>query len=205
MDFINIVQNRRSCRNFDGRTVEPEKIDNILEAARWAPSPANSQPWEFIVVTDRNAINRLYELSEEARKSGVIEIRGFSYVRPLPENVKEDDTAVTHYSVNFLKDVPVIIGVVGIRAAPVKQSVVERTPDAYKYACAAAIQNMLLAAEAQDLGSLWFTMYDPALVSSFLQVDPAKHLLALVCIGYPARKPSPPGRTSLEQKVRYLK
>lgn len=206
MDLLNAIQSRRSCRNFDGRPVEPEKINIILEAARWAPSPANSQPWEFIVVTDKAAIMRLYELSEEAKRNGVMELRGFSYIRPLPENVTvEDKPAAIRYSLKFLKDVPVVIGVVGIPAPTIKQGVVEKTRDSYKYACAAAIQNMLLAAEDQGLGSLWFTMYDPALVSGFLQVDRAKHLLALVCIGYPAGKPSPRDRIALKQKVRWLK
>lgn len=205
MDVFKAILSRHSCRNFDGRTVEPEKIDKILEAARWAPSPANSQPWEFIVVTDKSAINRLYEHSKEAKKSGVIELRGFSYIRPLPEKVKVEEKPATRYSLKFLKDVPVVIGVVGIPAPTIKQGIVERTQDSYKYACAAAIQNMLLAAEDQGLGSLWFTMYDPALVSGSLRVDPSKHLLALVCIGYPAGKPSPRDRIALRQKVRWIK
>ena len=205
MDVLKAIFSRRSCHNFDSRDIEPEKIDKILEAARWAPSPSNSQPWEFIVITDRDAIHRLYELSEKAKKSGVVELRGFSFIRPLPENVKEEERPAIHYSLKFLKDVPLVIGVVGIPASTIKQSLVERTGDPYKYACAAAIQNMLLAAEGQGLASLWFTMYDPALVSRFLQVDRTKHLLALVCIGYPAGKLSHSDRIALNQKVRWIK
>ncbi len=51
-DFFDLVQRRESCRNFDSRPVEKEKITACLQAARLAPSACNSQPWHFIVVTN---------------------------------------------------------------------------------------------------------------------------------------------------------
>lgn len=57
------IFNRRSIRKFNDQIVEPEKIDKLLRAAMQAPSAANQQPWEFIVVKDKEALNRLSQVS----------------------------------------------------------------------------------------------------------------------------------------------
>lgn len=54
---------RRSIRKFQARPVEKEKIDRILRAGMQAPSAGNQQPWEFIVVEDRGALERLSKMS----------------------------------------------------------------------------------------------------------------------------------------------
>ena len=52
-DFLQLVAARQSDRAYDmTRSVEPEKLAQILEAARLAPSACNAQPWKFVVVTD---------------------------------------------------------------------------------------------------------------------------------------------------------
>lgn len=53
------IFNRRSIRKYEDRPVEKEKIDELLRAAMQAPSAANQQPWEFIVVEDKNNLNKL--------------------------------------------------------------------------------------------------------------------------------------------------
>lgn len=56
MDFLEIAKNRQSCRNFDGaRSVEPEKLDAIIDAAILAPSACNSQPYHFTVCQGEQA------------------------------------------------------------------------------------------------------------------------------------------------------
>jgi YbgC/YbaW family acyl-CoA thioester hydrolase len=50
MEFHRLIAARRSLRAYSGRPVEPEKVERMLEAARWSPSCANRQPWRFIVV-----------------------------------------------------------------------------------------------------------------------------------------------------------
>jgi nitroreductase len=61
-DFLNLVKARRSMRSFKPDQVSDEDIDKILEAARWAPSGMNFQPWEFIVVKDREKIYSILRL-----------------------------------------------------------------------------------------------------------------------------------------------
>lgn len=209
MDVLQAIRQRRSHRAFDARQVEHEKIDVILEAACWAPSPANSQPWEFVVITGQESRDNLFRLSETARDHGTVALHGYSYIRPLPFQSAEEEESIRreslkNYSFAFLKKVPVIVAVVGLPHTRIRATTSELVPDGYKYACAAAIQNMLLATHAQGLGSLWFTFFDQDLVSQFLNIEPGKHLLALVCIGYPAAEPHSPGRQSLESKSRYF-
>lgn len=207
MDLFDAIKGRRSYRTFSNKPVETEKLDKILEAAHWAPSPANNQPWEFIVISGETARKQLHDFSEKAMRTGTVEIHGFSYVRPLPfgeEAETELASPVAGYSLDFLKRVPVIVAVVGLRDTSIRPTLQERVQDAYKYACAAAIQNMLLAAQAQGLGSLWFTLFDHNVVSEYLHIDRSKHLVALVCLGYPSYEPPSPGRLPLSSKVRHF-
>ena len=53
MDVFEAVKTRRSTRKFKDSTIEKEKLSKVLEAARFAPSAANLQPWSFIVVSDK--------------------------------------------------------------------------------------------------------------------------------------------------------
>lgn len=58
---------RRSIRKFTNQPVEPEKIDKLLRAAMQAPSAANQQAWEFIVVQDKEKLARVAEASPYAK------------------------------------------------------------------------------------------------------------------------------------------
>ncbi len=58
MDILDFIKSRRSIRKFLDKPIEKENLDKILEAARWAPSAGNCQPWRFIVVTDRQRIKK---------------------------------------------------------------------------------------------------------------------------------------------------
>jgi nitroreductase len=62
--YYALLRFRRSVRGFRNRPVSRELIEKILEAARWAPSAGNSQPWEFLVVENRKTIRNLAELYE---------------------------------------------------------------------------------------------------------------------------------------------
>ncbi|MFA5800946.1 MAG: nitroreductase family protein [Thermoleophilia bacterium] len=205
MELFETIRERRSYRGFSSREVEEAKIDMILEAANMAPSPANSQPWEFIVISGKAAREQIFSLSNTALENGIVEVHGFSYIRPVPrsDGIGEESRSSPGYSLDFLRSVPVIIAVVGLPQTGIRQIMRERVQDGYKYACAAAIQNMLLAAQAQGLGSLWYTFFDGNLVSRYLHIEDTKHLVALVCIGYPGdHKPTAPGKIPLARKVR---
>jgi nitroreductase len=51
MDVMEVIKSRRSIRQFTDKPIEKEKLERLLEAARWAPSGGNLQRWRFVVVT----------------------------------------------------------------------------------------------------------------------------------------------------------
>ena len=50
MDFLELTKKRYSVRSYTSQEVEKEKLDYILECARYAPSAVNKQPWQFVVI-----------------------------------------------------------------------------------------------------------------------------------------------------------
>lgn len=71
MELQEAILKRRSQRKFTDYRVSDEEIHELLEAARWAPSWANTQVWEFIVVRDRGTIEKIagtYESNNPAIK-----------------------------------------------------------------------------------------------------------------------------------------
>ncbi|MFP3951390.1 MAG: nitroreductase family protein [Candidatus Bathyarchaeia archaeon] len=66
-DALDLLKSRRSIRRYKDKPVEEEKIERCLEAARWAPSASNRQPWEFLVVRDEKVRQRLSEIHPYAK------------------------------------------------------------------------------------------------------------------------------------------
>ena len=63
--MLDAIVQRRSIYQFKPEQVPDEKITAILEAGRWAPSYANSQPWEFITVSDTKLKQKIVEIARE--------------------------------------------------------------------------------------------------------------------------------------------
>src|SRR5436853_526674 len=69
-DYFDVVRRQRACRDFEDAPVDDETIGQLLEAATYAPSAENRQPWEFVVVRDAELRNRIHDLTEDAWKAG---------------------------------------------------------------------------------------------------------------------------------------
>lgn len=63
MDVLEAVKGRRSIRAFKSQDVPAEIVEKLVEAARWAPSAGNIQPWEFIIVRKPKIKRRLVEVA----------------------------------------------------------------------------------------------------------------------------------------------
>jgi nitroreductase len=61
MDVLTAIRDRRSIRKYAGRSVEADKLQKVLEAARLSPSASNRQDWKFVVVQDKNTIELLVD------------------------------------------------------------------------------------------------------------------------------------------------
>jgi len=69
-DILDIIKNRRSRRAFANIPIEKDKIKSLFEAARWAPSSVNEQPWTYIYATSGQSElwNRIFESLNESNK-----------------------------------------------------------------------------------------------------------------------------------------
>ena len=64
---MNIIFKRKSIRKFQDKEVEEEKIERLLKAGMQAPSAMNSQPWEFIVIKDKENIKKIENMSQYSK------------------------------------------------------------------------------------------------------------------------------------------
>jgi len=190
MDLMTAIKERRSCRSFSPQALADGLVERLLEAAAWAPSPLNSQPWEFVIVSAEAKKQEILSEAERCHRWAV-EASGWKWL--------------SGYRMDFLTQAPVIVAVVG---DPKKTGVDMFQTEggvAYQHACAAAIQNLQLAAHAEGIGSLWFTFFDKDPMRRILEVPAEKAPLALVCLGYPAGDPTPVPRKDIDKKIRYLR
>ena len=189
MDVFEAIKGRRSCRKFSPEPIAEDDLNLILEAATWAPSPANNQPWEFIVVSSAEIKQKIFREAQE-RKQKLFEKSGWKWL--------------DRYQVGFLLEAPIILAVVGNPKLAGADLFLEGRGESYAHACAAAIQNILLSAHSLGLGSLWYTLFDKKSLREILKIEEGKDPIALVCIGKAAADPIQTPRKTVKEKVRYL-
>jgi nitroreductase len=201
--FLELAQKRRSIRRFKPDPVPEELIGKILEAARWAMSGANGQPWEFIVVRDKKVMEKLYEAGAESeRQVAAIESSRTDEMRqPWYRNLP-DFIPPSRFS-----EAPVIIAVLG-DPRTAQATVLNRLTDrrwVVDENMANTTQIIHLAAAACGLGSQWVTVdrYYEDLIRPILAVPPILRIFSLVPIGYPAMEPKQPFRRDLEEIVHH--
>jgi len=88
MGFLELAQKRYSCRSFENKMVEQEKIDKILEAGRLSPTGRNLQPQRILVLTDKEKLNKLSECTKYGWNAPVIMI--ICYDRNVSWKRKQD-------------------------------------------------------------------------------------------------------------------
>ena len=108
------------------------------------------------------------------------------------------------YKTDFLLQAPVLVAVVGDPKKSGMDMFQKEGTVGYQLACAAAIQNMMLAAHALGLGSLFFTLFDKDQLRRILDISEDKTPVALVCIGKPKESQVPVPRKDIKAKTVYL-
>ncbi|MHB0977596.1 MAG: nitroreductase family protein [Candidatus Aquicultorales bacterium] len=202
MDLFKAINNRRSIRKYDGTPVPRQDVDKILELAIRAPSGANSQPWSFVVVEDKELIGAM----KEAVQDKLEEIVTWDEAKGLEGKVM----AYARYF-TFFDSAPTVIAVFGCEAPSVISSVMAahgqpRKINSAKQSCGAAIQNILLAAEALGYGACWMTgptIADAAITKMLGKDENEWFLVALVPIGKPVENPNIRSRKPLSEVVEY--
>lgn len=196
VNLPSLIKDRRSVKEYLSKEVSKEVLFRILEAGRWAPSAHNAQPWRFIVIRDSVLKRRLAKdmagrWNEDMSKNGI---------------PKEHRESLIKASVGRFGNAPVVIVV-----CLTMEDMDEHPDDRRKkieyvmavQSVAAAVENMLLAAQGEGLGSCWFCapLFCPDVVRKTLRVPKYVDPQALVTLGYPANKPNPTSRKPLEDIV----
>jgi F420 biosynthesis protein FbiB-like protein len=186
---------RRTVRQYRPDPVPGETIRRLLEAAHAAPSAHNSRPWRFVVLKDPDRRRRLAERMAEAYARDA-EADGLA-----PDSVR----ARNERSVNRIASAPVAVLVFidedclppnpGRRADGERLLLVQ--------SAAAAVQNLLLAVQAEGLGACWICApaFCQKTVREALDLADSWVAQALVLIGYPAEQPDPPAGRMLDEVV----
>jgi nitroreductase len=179
MSFIDLALNRQSDRSFDpGKQVEPEKIEQILQAARLAPSACNSQPWSFVVVTDET---KRMEMSK-AISGKVLNFNHFAFQAPLHIVIVEEKKNLTSSFGAIVKDKDFALVDIGIVSSYIT-----------------------LAASSLGLGSCVLGWFDEAKIKNILGIPKGKRALLDIVIGYSKQPLREKKRKSMEEIVFYDK
>ena len=128
-ETLQTVMKRRSTRAFNPEQIKDEELQAILEAGTFAPSARNQQAWHFTVVQNAQMLATLCQEAKEVAKNNESE-----YMRQLANNE----------NFNCFYGAPTLVIVSGSQTAMLIEA-----------DCAAANQNMLLAAESLGMGSCW--------------------------------------------------
>jgi nitroreductase len=187
-EFLDVVGRQRACRTFRDEPVGDEVLSRVLWASTRAPSAENRQPWVFVVVREPETREALGVLTRRAWEAGG---RAHSVGR-LSERLLAD---VDQGALGGLAAAPVTVVVCADTAAT--------HPAAIPASVFPAVQNLLLAATAEGLGSVLTTL---ALrhadeVSSLLGLPDAVTPMAVIPLGWPSRPLGEARRRPLEEVV----
>jgi nitroreductase len=176
-----VVHRQRACRAFSEDPIADDLIARLLDAATFAPSAENRQPWEFVVVREPTTRAHLGDLTARAWEGGG---REFSRGRLDDKLLAEVDAGAT----GGVAAAPVMIVV----CADTERGLVQTVPSSIF----PATQNLLLAATALGLGSALTTITTAFATELRALLALPEHLLpvAIVPIGRPARALGAPRR-----------
>lgn len=187
------VKERRSIRKYSSRKVSTDVIYQVLEAAGWAPSAHNAQPWRFIVLIDAALKRELAEAMADVWVADMVK-------DGVPFETRESMSKV---SAERFTNAPVLIVACLTMKDMVKYADESRRKserDLAVQSLGAAVQNMLLAAHANGLGACWFCapVFCKETIKKVLKIPDDVEPQALITLGYPAEKPHAPSRKPLE-------
>lgn len=196
--FQEVLKDRRSIRKFESKPVKDEDLEQIIEAARLAPSGTNRQPWRFVLLKTE---------AEKSKIAGSV-IQPFVLEAPAVFVCCLDKRAYTKGMVEKRMDELVQSNVISEEAAgyiyqfkmPEKAEEVKIPSDAY-VDLGIAVQQMALMAEALGLGSCWVRLINPGQIHEQLNLPDEIKVLALLPVGYPAQSPPPRPRLEKEEIV----
>jgi nitroreductase len=191
LEFKEVVIKRRSVRKFKKDAIPEELLRNVLEAGRWAPSAGNCQPWHFLVVTDREIkakiANNCTSFSKEHWKQ-------FS-----PARAKYLAARGGSWDKSCMGDVPILVVVFYELPRNISGELVLGS-------VWMAVENMLLAATDEGLGSCVYTFLnrnEENKLKRILNASRRDRIACMVQLGYTRTEQTFPCRKQLSEIVSY--
>lgn len=196
MTTLEAIKTRRSTRHFSDKSVELEKLDKIVIAGRFAPSSGNSQSCHFIVLRNKEVLNKLAELAQSAFAQ--MEITEGMY-KSIANSIRASKKG--NYIFHYNPDTLIIVA----NQKDYGNNIAD---------CACALENMMIAANELDLGSCWINQLkwlneDKALLEyeRTLGLEKNERIYGALAIGYADTEDGLPCRKPLERsgnKVTYI-
>lgn len=196
MTTLDAIRTRRSTRRFSDKQIEVERLDKIVSAGRYAPSGGNSQSCHFIVVRSKKVLAKLAELAKSAFSK--MEITDGMY-RSIANSIKASQKGdyVFHYNPDCL--------IIVANQKDYGNNIADT---------ACALENMMIAANELDLGSVWINQLkwlneDKTLLEyeRSLGLEENERIYGALAVGYPATPDGLPDRKPLDRtgnKVTYI-
>lgn len=184
-EVIQNILDRRSVRVYSSEQIKQEDLDLILQAGLFSPSGCNNQPWHFTVVQNTEIMDKLnVETKKELLNTGNDYFKNFA----------------TNEKYNIFYDAPTIIVISGEKASLVPQT-----------DCAAATENMILAAESLNIGTCWiglvtflFRSKQGQDIAKLLEIPEGYEPYYAITLGY-KKFPNPKPQPRRENTVNYIK
>lgn len=187
-DISSLIRNRRTVKadQMNGKIIPDEQVKQLLELADWAPTHAFTEPWRFTVYTGEgkktfcNAHAEMYKTNTPADK----------FAQAVYERLGSMGEKVSH-----------------IIVAKMKRHPAEKIPAMEEIAAAAcAIQNLILAGEAEGISTFWSTggMALKQPMKDFYGLEENDQVLGILYLGYADVKPEGKRLIPLEDKVTWV-
>jgi len=174
MNVMEAIRGRHSTRKYRSDDVSEEQVTALLEAARWAPSWANTQCWRFVVVRDPETKGRI----ADALRRG----------NPASEAVRTAPLLIV---------ICIQLG----RSGFYKGEAATCLGEYGMFDAGVAMQNLALAAHDMGLGTVHVALMDIEQIERILGVPEGVRVIELTPIGYPVDEPHGPGRRELDELV----
>jgi len=176
--MVKEIKSRKSVRQYNDMPVDDEKIIQLIESARLAPSGSNTQPWNFVIVRSEATKAKISEVNNNQAwmKSASVFIICVADIRC---RIKDDvDVYLDENS-----------------ALPELKQIIRDT--------AVAIEHILLEAERLGLSSCWTAWYSQKDIRPIMNIPDDKYVVGIVTIGYSDMSRNSAPRKSLDSMIRY--
>ena len=180
MDVIKCIKERRSIRRFTGEKIPREIIDEIVDAAAFAPSWKNSQTTRYIVIDDRKLIDKI---AEEC-------VMGFKYNEKTLKNAQA---------------LVIVNSIVGVSGFEKNGEFATTKEDRWQnFDAGIAVQTFCLAAHEKGVGSVILGYFDEFKTAELVEIPDNEIIMAFIAIGRPEHIGNPPIRLTSKELVSYV-